>query len=52
MNDPLSLNPNISKTAAVVEWLQQRIDNQNYRPYQRVPSVRKLAMILDVRALP
>lgn len=48
MNDPLSLNPNISKTAAVVEWLQQRIDNQTYRPYQRVPSVRKLAMILDV----
>lgn len=48
MNDTLTLNPNISKTAAVAEWIQQRIDSQVYKPYQRVPSVRKLAMILDV----
>lgn len=48
MNDTHSLNLNISKTAAVVEWIQQRIDSQIYKPYQRVPSVRKLATILDV----
>ncbi|MGP5070666.1 GntR family transcriptional regulator [Psychrobacter faecalis] len=42
------LNLNISKTAAVVEWIQQRIDSQIYKPYQRVPSIRKLATILDV----
>jgi DNA-binding transcriptional MocR family regulator len=48
MNDTCLLNLNISKTAAVVEWIQQRIDSQIYKPYQRVPSVRKLATILDV----
>lgn len=30
------LNLNISKTAAVVEWIQQRIDSQIYKPYQRL----------------
>ncbi|WP_298809749.1 PLP-dependent aminotransferase family protein [uncultured Psychrobacter sp.] len=48
MNDTCLLNLNISKTAAVVEWIQQRIDSQIYKPYQRVPSIRKLATILDV----
>ena len=48
MDDPHSLNLNISKTAAVIEWIQQRIDSQVYKPYQRVPSVRKLTDILDV----
>ncbi|MFC6205258.1 PLP-dependent aminotransferase family protein [Psychrobacter urativorans] len=48
MNDTYTLNPNISKTAAVVEWIQQRIDRQIYQPYQRVPSVRKLTTMLDV----
>ena len=48
MNDTLTLNPNISKTAAVIEWIQQRIDSQIYKPYQRVPSIRKLATILGV----
>ena len=48
MNDTLTLNPNISKTAAVIEWIQQRIDSQVYKPYQRVPSIRKLATILGV----
>lgn len=48
MDNSHSLNLNISKTAAVVEWIQQRIDRQIYKPYQRVPSVRKLADMLDV----
>lgn len=48
MDNSHSLNLNISKTAAVVEWIQQRIDRQIYQPYQRVPSVRKLADMLDV----
>ena len=38
----------ITKAAAVVEWLQQRIDWQIYLPNQRVPSVRKLAKLLDI----
>lgn len=33
MNDNYLLNLNISKTAAVVEWIQQRIDSQIYKPY-------------------
>lgn len=48
MDNSHSLNLNISKTAAVVEWIQQRIDRQIYKPYQRVPSVRKLADMLNV----
>ena len=43
-----TLNPNLTKTAAVTEWLQQRIDWQIYLPNQRVPSVRKLAKLLDI----
>lgn len=42
------LNPNLTKTAAVAEWLQQRIDWQIYLPNQRVPSVRKLAKLLEI----
>ena len=48
MAQTYTLNPNLTKTAAVAEWLQQRIDWQIYLPNQRVPSVRKLATLLEV----
>lgn len=48
MDSSYRLNPNLSKTAAVAEWLQQRIDWQIYLPNQRVPSVRKLAKLLNI----
>ena len=48
MVETYSLNPNLTKTAAVAEWLQQRIDWQIYLPNQRVPSVRKLAKLLGI----
>lgn len=48
MVDTYTLNPNLTKTAAVAEWLQQRIDWQIYLPHQRVPSVRKLAKLLNI----
>lgn len=48
MVETYTLNPNLTKTAAVVEWLQQRIDWQIYLPNQRVPSVRKLAKLLGI----
>ena len=48
MVETYTLNPNLTKTAAVAEWLQQRIDWQIYLPNQRVPSVRKLAKLLEI----
>ncbi|WP_352339204.1 PLP-dependent aminotransferase family protein [Psychrobacter sp. 16-MNA-CIBAN-0192] len=48
MVDTYILNPNLTKTDAVAEWLQQRINWQIYLPNQRVPSVRKLAKLLDI----
>lgn len=48
MVETYTLNTNLTKTAAVAEWLQQRIDWQIYLPNQRVPSVRKLAKLLDI----
>lgn len=48
MVDTYTLNPNLTKTDAVAEWLQQRIDWQIYLPNQRVPSVRKLSKLLDI----
>lgn len=48
MVETYKLNPNLTKTAAVAEWLQQRIDWQIYLPNQRVPSVRKLAKRLEI----
>ena len=48
MVETYTLNPNLTKTAAVAEWLQQRIDWQIYLPNQRVPSVRKLAKLLNI----
>lgn len=48
MPDVYQLNPNLTKTAAVQEWICQRIDWHIYQPNQRVPSVRKLAQLLDV----
>ncbi|MGP5631994.1 aminotransferase-like domain-containing protein [Psychrobacter celer] len=48
MVETYKLNPNLTKTAAVAEWLQQRIDWQIYQPNQRVPSVRKLAKLLGI----
>lgn len=48
MAETYTLNPNLTKTIAVAEWLQQRIDWQIYQPNQRVPSVRKLAKLLNI----
>lgn len=48
MIETYQLNPNLTKTAAVTEWVQQRIDWQIYLPNQRVPSVRKLAKLLAI----
>lgn len=48
MVENYKLNPNLTKTAAVAEWLQQRIDWQIYLPNQRVPSVRKLAKLMGI----
>lgn len=48
MVETYKLNPHLTKTAAVAEWLQQRIDWQIYQPNQRVPSVRKLAKLLNI----
>ena len=48
MIDNYKLNPKLTKTVAVAEWLQQRIDWQIYQPNQRVPSIRKLATLLSV----
>lgn len=48
MIETYQLNPNLTKTAAVAEWIQQRIDWQIYQPNQRVPSVRKLAKLLNI----
>lgn len=48
MVETYKLNPHLTKTAAVAEWLQQRIDWQIYQPNQRVPSVRKLAKLLRI----
>ncbi|WP_230661154.1 aminotransferase-like domain-containing protein [Psychrobacter sp. I-STPA10] len=47
-DDNYQLNPKLSKTAAIVEWIKQRIDWQIYQPNERVPSVRKLAALLGV----
>ncbi|BFM02990.1 PLP-dependent aminotransferase family protein [Psychrobacter alimentarius] len=48
MVENYKLNPNLTKTAAVAEWLQQRIAWQIYLPNQRVPSVRKLAKLMGI----
>ena len=48
MIDTYKLNPKLTKTVAVAEWIQQRIDWQIYQPNQRVPSIRKLATLLNV----
>ncbi len=48
MTETYSLNSKVTKTVAVTEWIQQRIDWQIYLPNQRVPSVRKLAKSLDI----
>ena len=48
MVETYTLNPNLAKTIAVAEWIQQRIDWQIYQPNQRVPSVRKLASLLNI----
>jgi len=48
MVENYKLNPNLTKTAAVAEWLKQRIDWQIYLPNQRVPSVRKLAKLMGI----
>ena len=48
MTETYQLNARLTKTAAIVEWLQQRIEWQIYLPNQRVPSVRKLAKLLEV----
>ena len=48
MVENYKLNPNLTKTAAVAEWLKQRIDWQIYLPNQRVPSVRKLSKLMGI----
>ncbi len=48
MSETYQLNPNLTKTDAVIEWIAQRIDWHIYKSNQRVPSVRKLAMLLGV----
>ncbi|MDN5565282.1 MAG: PLP-dependent aminotransferase family protein [Psychrobacter sp.] len=48
MTEAYQLNPKVTKTVAVTEWIQQRIDWQIYQPNQRVPSVRKLAKLLNI----
>ena len=48
MIETYQLNLKLTKTDAVAEWIQQRIDWQTYQPNQRVPSVRKLAKLLGV----
>ncbi len=48
MTETYKLNPKLTKTVAVAQWIQQRIDWQIYQPNQRVPSVRKLAKLLDI----
>lgn len=48
MSNSYELNPNLTKTAAVVEWINQRIKWHIYQPNQRVPSVRKLAELLGI----
>ena len=48
MTNNYQLNPKLSKTAAIVEWIQQRIHWQIYQPNERIPSVRKLATLLGV----
>lgn len=42
------LNPQLSKTDAVKEWITDRIRWQMFLPNQRVPSVRKLAKQLGI----
>lgn len=44
----MNLNPNLSKTEAVVEWISERIKQQVYATGQRVPSIRGLAKQLNV----
>ena len=48
MTETFRLNPNLTKTVAVTEWIKQRIDWRIYLPNQRVPSVRKLAKLLSI----
>lgn len=48
MIDTYVLNPKVTKTVGVTEWIKQRIDWQIYLPNQRVPSVRKLAKLLNI----
>ncbi|MDO5769504.1 MAG: PLP-dependent aminotransferase family protein [Psychrobacter sp.] len=48
MTHSYELNPNLTKTAAVAEWIGQRIEWHIYQPNQRVPSVRKLAKLLGI----
>lgn len=48
MTETFKLNPNLTKTVAVTEWIKQRIEWQIYQPNQRVPSVRKLANLLAI----
>lgn len=48
MIETYRLNTKLTKTVAVAEWIKQRIDWQIYQPNQRVPSVRKLAKLLNI----
>ena len=48
MIDNYKLNPKLTKTVAVAEWIKQRIDWQIYLPNQRVPSIRNLAKLLNI----
>lgn len=48
MSETYSLNPRLTKTEAIIEWINKRIEWQVYKPNQRVPSVRKLATLLGV----
>lgn len=45
-----TLNPNLTKTAAVAAWLRERIKTGRYAAGERVPSVRALAARLSVSA--
>ncbi|WP_033426842.1 aminotransferase-like domain-containing protein [Psychrobacter lutiphocae] len=48
MSETYTLNPRLTKTEAIIEWINKRIEWQVYKPNQRVPSVRKLAKLLEV----
>lgn len=48
MTETYQLDPKLTKTVAVAQWIKQRINWQIYQPHQRVPSVRKLAKLLNI----